>query len=254
VADSGDLEQDLPELLVAVAEAAKARGTGFVLLIDELQYVGEQDLSALIIGVHKISQMQLPMTVMAAGLPQLVGNMGRSKSYAERLFDFPVVGALLPDEAASAVMDPIAAQGEAIERKAVEAIVDEAQGYPFFLQVWGYYAWATAAQSPIRKRDIEAAKDRVFANLDSSFFRVRFDRTTTAEKRYLRAMAQLGAGPHRSGDVADLLGLKVSSVAPTRSALIKKGMIYAPAHGETAFTVPLFDDFMKRVVPQWPMA
>jgi hypothetical protein len=252
VADSGDLDQDLPDLLEAVAEAAKERSTGLVLLIDELQYVAEAELGALIMGVHRISQKQLPLVLLAAGLPQLVGNMGRSKSYAERLFDFPVVDRLGRADAVLAVTEPISRENEQIAKAAVDEIVREADGYPFFLQVWGYFAWAEASKSPIKLRDVQSAKSRALNSLDASFFRVRYDRSTPAEKRYLRAMAELGAGPHRSGDIADVLGVRVSSVAPTRSSLITKGMIYAPAHGDTAFTVPLFDGFMKRAMPNLP--
>jgi len=250
VADSGDLESDLADVLVAVGEAAKARKTAVVLLIDELQYVREVEVSALVMGIHKVSQLQLPLVLVGAGLPQLVGNMGRSKSYAERLFDFPELGPLPHDDAVVALTEPIAREGEKIEPKAVERIVARTGGYPFFLQAWGYHCWNIAPKSPIRLRDVEAADPVILADLDASFFRVRFDRLTPTEQRYLRAMAELGAGPHRSGQVADVLGVKVQSVAPTRNSLIKKGMIYSPAHGDTGFTVPLFDDFLKRQMPE----
>jgi hypothetical protein len=250
VGDSGDLESDLPDLLVAVGEAAKARKTTVVLLIDELQYISELELSALIMGVHKTSQRQLPVVLVAAGLPQLVGNMGRSKSYAERLFDFPVVGPLNWDDARSAIADPIKHEKEAIADAAVKAIFDDTKGYPFFIQTWGYHAWNAAPRSPITRHHVAQARAKIQANLDSSFFRVRFDRLTPSEKRYLRAMAELGPGPHRSGEIARVLQVKVTSVAPTRSSLIKKGMVYAPSHGDTAFTVPLFDEFMKRQMPE----
>jgi AAA ATPase domain len=249
VADSGDLDSDLPDLLVAVAQAAKDRGTAVALLIDELQYIREEELSALIMGIHKVSQRELPLILIAAGLPQLVGNMGKSKSYAERLFDFPTVGPLARKDAVTAIQEPIAKEGERIAASAIDEIITHTQGYPFFLQVWGYYTWNKADKSPISTKDVRGAADDVLSNLDASFFRVRFDRLTPSEKRYLRAMAELGPGPHRSGDIADLLKVKVSSVAPTRSSLIKKGMIYAPSHGDTAFTVPLFDSFMKRAIP-----
>ncbi len=249
VADSGDLESDLPELLVAVGEAAKARGTAVVLLIDEMQYVREIELSALIMGVHKISQRQLPLLLVGAGLPQLVGNMGRSKSYSERLFDFPNIGPLAHDDAFFAIREPIVKEGERIADAAVELIVDASQGYPYFLQTWGYHAWNEARRSPIAQRDVEAARRPVLDNLDESFFRVRFDRLTPAEKRYLGAMAELGPGPHRSGRVAEAIGVKVQSAAPTRNSLIRKGMIYNPSHGDTAFTVPMFDEFMKQQMP-----
>jgi hypothetical protein len=251
-ADSGDLEADLPELLVAVAEAAKDRATAVVLLIDELQYISETELSALIMGIHAVDQRGLPLTLIAAGLPQLVGAAGRSKSYAERLFDFPVVGPLDEADARTAIVEPIISEGEKIEKDAVDRIIADTKGYPFFLQTWGFYAWNEAAMSPITGNDIETARAEILRNLDASFFRVRFDRLTPAEKRYLRAMAELGPGPHRSGDIADVRAVKVSSVAPTRNNLIRKGMIFAPGHGDTAFTVPLFDDFLKRQLPQLP--
>lgn len=251
VGDSGDLESDLPEVLVAAGEAARARKTVIVLLIDELQYTSEEELSALIMGMHKVSQRQSPIVLVGAGLPQLVGNMGRSKSYAERLFDFPAVGPLAHKDAEVAILEPVAKEGERITRPAVNMIIEASQGYPYFIQAWGYQAWNEAKKSPIGPRDVEAARDPVLKNLDESFFRVRFDRLTPAEKRYLRAMAELGPGPHRSGKVAEALGVKVQSVAPVRNSLIKKGMVYNPSHGDTAFTVPLFDEFLKRQMPSF---
>lgn len=248
MADSGDLESDLPDVILAVGEAAKARGSVVVLLIDELQYLSEAELSALIMGMHKISQRQLPFVLIAAGLPQLVGNMGRSKSYAERLFDFPEIGPLREEDAISAIAGPIAHEGERIEKGAIQEIISESKGYPYFLQAWAYHAWNSAANSPIARADIVRAKSVVLKNLDESFFRVRFDRLTPSERRYLHAMAKLGPGPHRSGEVAEALNIKVQSVAPVRSSLIKKGMIYSPSHGDTAFTVPLFDQFLKRML------
>ena len=248
-ADSGDFERDLTDLIVAVGEAAKSRKTVVCLLIDELQYLSEEHLSALIMAMHRVSQRQLPIVLIGAGLPQLVGKMGRSKSYAERLFDFPRIGSLAKRDAETAMVEPIVNAEERIEKTAVERIVEQSQGYPYFLQVWGYETWNQAKRSPIRRADVEAAGPKVLKKLDESFFRVRFDRLTPAEKRYLRAMAELGEGPHRSGDIANLLKVRVQSAAPTRSSLINKGMIYSPAHGDTAFTVPMFDQFMKRQLP-----
>jgi GTPase SAR1 family protein len=254
VGDSGDLETDLPDLLVATAEAAKARNTVVVLLIDELQYIEEIELSALIMGMHKVSQKQLPLVLIGAGLPQLVGNTGRSKSYAERLFDFPVVGPLARNEAYTAIAEPISKEGEKIAAAAIEKIVAETQGYPYFLQTWGYETWNNAKKSPIALADVDRSALAVRNSLDESFFRVRFDRLTPSEKKYMYKMAELGAGPHRSGDIALALRVKVQSVAPVRSSLIKKGMIYSPAHGDTAFTVPLFDEFLKRQLSSSPNA
>lgn len=250
LADSGDLESDLADLIVAVGEAAKERGSAVILVIDELQYVPEEQLAALISALHRAAQRQLPITMLAAGLPQLLGQMGRAKSYAERLFEFVSVGPLDEAAARDAIRLPVEREEEAIDDAALDAIVAQTQGYPYFLQEWGKHGWDAANGSPISAQDIEAAARSALAELDASFFRVRFDRLTPAEKRYLRAMAGIGPGPHRSGDVADALGVKVSSVAPTRNSLIAKGMLYSPAHGDTAFTVPLFDAFMRRVMPE----
>jgi hypothetical protein len=250
LADSGDLDADLADLIITAGEAARERGSAIVLVIDELQYVPEEQLAALISALHRANQRQVPVTMLAAGLPQLLGQMGRAKSYAERLFEFIEVGPLDEHAAQSAISVPIEREEEFIEPAALEAIVAQTQGYPYFLQEWGKHSWDTATESPITPDHVTAATVTALADLDASFFRVRFDRLTPAEKRYLRAMATLGAGPHRSGDIADALGVKVSSVAPTRNSLITKGMLYSPSHGDTAFTVPLFDAFMRRVMPE----
>lgn len=248
-ADSGDLEADLPDVLTALGEAARSRGTAVAIILDELQYVTELELSALIMAVHRLSQRQLPVVLVGAGLPQLVGLAGRSKSYAERLFDYPAVGALARADAIAALAEPAQAKGVSFRDDALEEIVRLTQGYPYFLQEWGYQVWSHAETSPITRSVVRQAAPAVLANLDESFFRVRFDRLTPAEKIYLRAMAALGPGPHRSGDIAEKLGVNVRAVAPRRNGLIKKGMIYGPTHGDTAFTVPLFDEFMTRIMP-----
>ncbi len=249
LADNGDLEHDLQALLETVGEAAKAADTALVMFIDELQYVREEELAALITALHRCGQRRLPVSLVGAGLPQLPGRMGRAKSYAERLFDFPQVGPLNAAAARLAIAKPAKEQGVDFADAALAAIVQKTQGYPYFLQEWGKHAWDAAAATPIRKQDVEAAGTSAIAALDDSFFRVRFDRLTPAEKRYLRAMAELGPGPHRSGDIAEQLQRKVTSLGPTRSQLIDKGMVWSPSHGDTAFTVPLFDEFMKRIMP-----
>lgn len=221
-----------------------------VLSVDELQYVAEEQLAALISALHRASQKRLPVTMVAAGLPQLLGRMGRAKSYAERLFEFAPVGPLDAEAAAQTIRLPIEREEESVTPDAVAAIMRDTEGYPYFLQEWGKHSWDAAEASPITAADVDVARAAALAELDASFFRVRFDRLAPAEKRYLRAMAALGSGPHRSGDVAERLGVKVSSVAPTRNSLITKGMLYSPAHGDTAFTVPLFDAFMRRVMPE----
>lgn len=249
LADNGDLEHDLQELLEATGVAARQAGTALILFVDELQYVEEEQLACLITALHRTAQRQLPVMLVGAGLPQLPGRMGRAKSYAERLFDFPYLGPLPPDAARAALAKPAAAEGVAFEPAALDLLVQETQGYPYFLQEWGKHVWDIAPASPIRTDDVQQATREVIAALDESFFRVRFDRLTPSEKRYLRAMGELGPGPHRSGDIAQVLHKKVTSLAPIRNQLIAKGMIWSPSHGDTAFTVPMFDAFMKRIMP-----
>ncbi|MBK6615109.1 ATP-binding protein [Ottowia sp.] len=249
LADNGDLEHDLQALMEQVGLAAKAAGTALALFIDELQYVEEDQLAALITSLHRTEQRQLPVVLVGAGLPQLRGRMGNAKSYAERLFDFPEVGPLTADAARLAISKPLNDEGVRITDEALAEILRVTQGYAYFLQAWGSHTWLAAAGSPIGLADVQSASTTAVAALDESFFRVRFDRCTPKEKKYLRAMAELGEGPHRSGDIAACMNAKVSSLAPTRSSLIAKGMVWSPNHGDTAFTVPMFDAFMKRIMP-----
>jgi hypothetical protein len=249
LADNGNLEADLPALFEAVGAVARAANTALVLFIDELQYVREDELASLITALHLCGQQQIPITLVGAGLPALRGNTGKAKSYAERLFDFPVVGPLPRSAAEQAIRKPAALQGVAFDDEALAAIVDKTEGYPYFLQEWGKHVWELAGGSPITVTDVTRAHNATVAALDASFFSVRLDRLTPAEKRYLRAMAELGPGPHRSGEIANCLGRKVQTLAPIRAKLIQKGMVWSPSHGDTAFTVPLFDDFMRRSMP-----
>lgn len=251
VADSGNLESDVAELLVLVGEAAAERFTAVALLVDELQYVKENELGALIAGLHRVAQLNLPLVLFGAGLPQLAGLTGNAKSYAERLFVFQEIGPLRPEDACAALQEPALRESAQFTLEALGEIVTATEGYPYFLQEWGKHAWIHADKSPIDKDDALAARDRAIADLDKSFFKVRLDRLTPSEKDYLRAMAELGPGPHRSGDVAAKLGRSVETVAPTRAKVIAKGMAYAPAHGDTAFTVPMFDSFLKRAIPDF---
>lgn len=249
LADNGDLEHDLQALLEAAGAAAQEAKTALIMFVDELQYVEEEELAALITALHRAAQRRLPVVLVGAGLPQLRGRMGRAKSYAERLFDFPEIGPLPPAAARTAISKPVAAEGMQIDEDALELIVQKTHGYPYFLQEWGKHAWDTASKSPITLQDVELASTSAIAALDESFFRVRFDRLTPLEKRYLRAMAELGSGPHRSGDIAEQLKRGVTALGPTRNQLIGKGMIWSPSHGDTAFTVPLFNEFMHRIMP-----
>jgi hypothetical protein len=248
-ADSGDLEIDLPNLFAAVAEAAAERKAAVAVLIDELQYFSQKELGALIMAMHKIQQRRLPLVLIGAGLPILPGLAGNSKSYAERLFSFPDVGALSELETYKALQDPAVAENIHFDPAALKEIFRLTKGYPYFLQEWGYQCWNQSEKSPIELDVVTRATARVISRLDENFFRVRFNRLTPSEKNFLRAMAELGPESQRIGDVAEKLGVKVTSLGPVRSKLITKGMIFSPAHGDLAFTVPLFDEFMRRAIP-----
>lgn len=248
-ADSGDLEVDLPSLFMTVAEAAQERGVAVAILIDEIQYFKSVELSALIMAMHKMQQNQLPLVLIGAGLPILPGLAGDSKSYAERLFNFPEVGPLPEPDANSALQDPVRVAHEEFATDALAEIFRLTQGYPYFLQEWGYQVWNHAVASPISLQVVQEASDLVSRRLDENFFRVRFDRLTPREKMFLRAMAELGGGACRTSDVADKLHIKISTMGPLRAGLIKKGMIYSPSYGDVGFTVPLFDEFMRRAIP-----
>lgn len=248
-ADSGRLSDDLTDVLVATGDAARDRERGLLVAVDEVQYLSEDELGALIVAVHRTTQLNLPVVVVGAGLPQLPGLAGEARSYSERLFEFPEIGSLVDQHARGAIEIPANAAGVAFDPAAVDRIVEASHGYPYFLQEWGYHVWNHALSSPIPVADVDAVRPLVLGAFDRDFFRVRLDRLTPKEREYLRAMADLGPGPHRSGDIAAELGVRVESVGPRRGGLIRKGMIYSPAHGDTAFTVPLFDEFLKRVMP-----
>lgn len=219
-------------------------------IVDELQHLSGLEFSALIMALHKSAQKGLPLLLVGAGLPQVVGLAGRSKSYAERLFDFPEIGPLTETDAALALSEPAKRAGITYDADALKAIHAHTRGYPYFLQEWGYQAWNLATPPLIDTALVEQASAAAIARLDEGFFRVRFDRLTPRERDYMLAMAQLGPGPHRSGEIAKALGLSVRTVAPIRSSLIDKGTVYCPAHGDTAFTVPLFDQYLRRVISE----
>lgn len=246
VADSGQLDDDLTDLLLALGEAAAEQDSGVAFLLDEVQFLATHEMEALIAALHKTVQRQLPITLVGAGLPQLPRLAGEAKSYAERLFRFPQIGRLSPAEATQALVDPVQRLGVSYERPALDAVVDYTKGYPYFLQEYGNVLWDLAEASPITTADVDDARDAVEAKLDGSFFRVRAERTTEAELRYLRAMAELGPEAQPAKDVASLLERTSEQLGPTRARLIDKGLLYTPGHGLAAFTVPQFDRFMRR--------
>jgi hypothetical protein len=246
VADSGDLNADLTALFVAIGEAAKDRGAGVALLIDEIQYLSQAELSAVIVAMHRLQQQGLPFVLVGAGLPTVPGLAGQAKSYAERLFSYPAVGALSRSDSDTALSEPVRLQGVAFSQSALSEIFRLTRGYPYFIQEWGYQTWNVGESAVFDIADVETATARVIPRLDESFFKVRYDRLTPRERRYLRAMAELPQPACRTGDIAEILGVKTTSLGPVRAQLMSKGMVYSPAHGDMAFTVPLFDDFMKR--------
>ncbi len=246
LADSGDLQFDLPDLFNAIGLAAQAAGKGWVLLIDEVQYLSKEDLSALIVSMHLMSQHGLPVLFVGAGLPQVAKLAGDAKSYAERLFAYPGVDALDDRSAEQAIRVPIEVEGATIPDDALDEIVQRTRGYPFFLQEWASIAWNHAKGAEISLEDVQATYDETIATLDEGFFKVRIDRLTKAEVELVRTMAKLGDGPYPMADIAAAMKRKLSSLGPARANVIKKGMIYSTDHGYLDFTVPLFADYMRR--------
>lgn len=250
-ADSGSLSDDLTDLFAALGEAARDHERGVAFLLDEVQFLEVSEFEALIAALHKTVQRNLPITLVGAGLPQLPRLAGEAKSYAERLFRFPEIGKLEPSrEAPRALTEPAESLGVHYAPQAVSAIVAFTEGYPYFLQEYGKIVWDMAPQGePITREVVEQAQPTVEDKLDTSFFRVRAERTSELELQYLRAMAELGPGPYRTGEVAELMNRTSEQLGPTRARLIDKGLIYTPGHGQMAFTVPQFDRYMRRSHP-----
>lgn len=248
-ADSGLLDSDLAGLFCELGETAADAGTGVLFTIDELQYLPRKQFAALILGLHRISQLALPVLVAGAGLPSLPGLAGEARSYAERLFTYVDIGSLSDPDATTALVGPVESEEAGWMPDAVERVIAETQGYPYFLQEFGKHAWNVSVGPRINVDDVEAAGTLVQADLDGGFFRARIDRTTDAEREYLRAMAALGGpGPYRSGDVSHRMGRTTTQNGPVRDSLIKRGLCFAPRHGEIAFTVPMFDAFVRRAM------
>jgi hypothetical protein len=249
LADHGFLQQDVTDLFVAVGEAAQEHERGIIFLLDEIQFLTAAQLEAMIAGLHKTTQRGLPVVMVGAGLPQIAELAGDAKSYAERLFVFPRIGNLSMEQARVALAEPALEEGVSWTDDALALAVVETEGYPYFLQELGYATWEIAQGSQIAAADVQLAKNTYRDKLDSSFFRVRLDRTTELQRAYLRVMAELGPEPQKAADVASAMGRTSSQIAPTRAELISMGLLYTPEHGHAAFTVPQFDRFMKRVQP-----
>lgn len=246
LADSGSLQHDLIALFRCVGEAAAEQSNAVLLLIDEIQCLPGKDLRALIMMAHEMQQERLPVAIVGAGLPILPGLVGNVKTYAERLFLFPTVGALTEDEAMRAIRVPLSEGGVAIDGRALRLVAQESRGYPYFIQEWGYQLWNRAAGKPIQSKDVSALAEKVEARLDANFFRVRIERLTPGERDFLKNMGKVGGPNVRMGELAKAMRVKVTALGPRRTSLIRKGMIYSPAYGEIAFTVPMFAEFLRR--------
>ena len=249
LSDSGDMEADLTDLFRAVAEAAADNGKGIVLLIDEVQYLSEKELGALVMAMHRLQQLSLPMAMIGAGLPTLPGLTGNAKSYAERLFVFPEIGALSRENSIRAIRVPLAEAKVRIEDDAAEYVFARSGGYPYFIQEWGFQLWNFVQEEPITLADARCVDVAVSEKLDRSFFRVRVERLTSAERSMLAALAEMEGSEYRLQDVADRMKMNVRALSPRRSSLVGKGMIYSPRTGTVAFTVPLFAEYLKRTMP-----
>ena len=248
-ADHANLAMDLTDVFLSLGEAAHERGRGVVLLFDEIQFLGRTQLEALIEALHKMVQRKLPITMVGAGLPQIAELAGDAKSYAERLFKFPAIENLPPDDARAALSRPAEDEGARLSADALDEAIKITGGYPYFIQELGYAVWTVAEGPVITMEDVRQAVPAYEAKLDASFFRVRLDRATDLQRAYLRAMAQLGPTAQKAADVADLMGRSSTNLGPTRAELINMGLLYTPEHGYAAFTVPHFDKFMLRAVP-----
>jgi len=245
-ADTGNLNDDLADVFEAVGYAASESARGVVFLFDEIQFLSKAELEALIGAVHRTVQRQLPVTFAGAGLPQLPGLAGDAKSYAERLFRFPMIGELDREAATEALVEPARAENVDFEPAAIELILNYTEGYPYVIQEFGRAVWNLAAEPVVNAADARDALALVEAELDESFFRSRIQRSTAEERRYMRAMAELGPDAQKAADVAEVLGKTSDQVAPLRARLINKGLLYTPRYGFAKFTVPQFDRFMRR--------
>ncbi|MET3524191.1 ATP-binding protein [Mesorhizobium abyssinicae] len=246
LAESGDIQHDLPDLFGQIGRAAQAANKGWVLLIDEVQYLSQKDLSGLIVALHRMSQDGLPIVFVGAGLPQVARLAGDAKSYAERLFSYPAVGALDKEAASKAIEKPINDQKATISQEALTTVFDMTKGYPFFLQELASFSWNNAQGLQINENDVQASYTETIKSLDDGFFRVRLDRLTKAEVQFVTSMAALGDGPYPVSDIAKAMGRTQKSIGPARASIIFKGMIYSTDHGYLDFTVPLFADFIRR--------
>ena len=240
-ADEGTIAGDLSELFLQLGGAVASKGSGVVFLLDEVQFVGEIEFRSLISALHRATQKNVPITVAAVGLPQIPRLTGEARSYAERLFTFPAIASLSEGDARAALVEPARHQQVDYEEGAVALALAWTLGYPFYIQQLGKHAWNLAKATPITRQDVAAAIPVAQRALDTRIYEVRIQRATREERRYMRAMAELGEGPYRSGQVAAKLGRRTTEVSMARQHLIDKGLAYATEdYGHVDFTVPRF--------------
>jgi hypothetical protein len=248
-ADSGDLAEDIRDLLLELGRVAQAGGTGVVFLFDEVQFLRREHYEARVIALHRLGQKALPLAIVGAGLPLLPRLTGEAKSYAERMFDYSTIGKLPAAAAERALLKPAADRGVQYEPDALALLMDLTDRYPYFIQEYGKHVWDVASTTPITRSDVETAVPVVRAYLDEGFFEVRLGRTTPAQRRYMAAMADLGDGPQASAAVAERLGVPANAVSPTRAELIDAALIYVPQRASVDFTVPHCADYIRRTYP-----
>lgn len=246
----GTLTADLTDLFLELGAVAKEKGRGVIFFLDEVQFADEVHYRALISALHRANQKRLPISAAAAGLPQIPRLTGDARSYAERLFDFPTIANLDADAATAALVEPARAQGVDYDADALTLALDWTEGYPFYIQQIGKHAWNQASASPIERSDVEGAQPAAQAALDRAIYEVRVQRATANERKYMRAMAELGEGPYKSGSVARKLGQTSTAVSQSRQRLMNKGLIYATEdYGYIDFSVPRFAEYMRRHMP-----
>ncbi len=245
-ADTGDLETDLTELFIDVGEAAGQLQVGMALFVDEMQDLEGGDLAGISGACHETGQRNLPVAVIGAGLPSLPADLTEAKSYAERLFTYRSLGPLAAGDATTALTVPAEALDVTWSAPALELVIAEAQGYPYFLQAYGKCTWDYAAGSPFSLDDARAGIEVARRDLELGFYGSRWERATPAQRAYLRAMAEDPDDPSSTAEVARRLGRRPSDVSVARDQLIRKGLVYAPDRGAVAFTVPGMAAFIRR--------
>lgn len=246
---TGDLSVDLTELFVTMGKIAKGTSYAICFFIDEIQYMRDEELEAVINAIHRCNQLRLPIMIFGAGLPKIIKSMGEVKSYTERLFKFEKVDALKEDEAREAIIQPALDFGVEYAEDALKVVIEITGKYPYFIQEFCSTIWDSTEESLLAKHVVEDAVSLFLERLDQSFFKARYDRSSPKERQFMFAMVKCGELPCTISNIAKILKKEVKSISPMRGQLINKGLIYATGYAEIDFTVPQFDDFLRRKNP-----